>query len=130
MCDQSSVYPTLPTYVSVLLHLKFGGFGIGYSIGRKYRQITISVSVSDQDQNSDFGRSLSYILLICFITDRKETNLPKLRSYCSIIYTVTSGYTITYCGGILVSRLEGTIVLDYELHFRQISPQVTRLSAF
>ena len=34
------------------------GFGIGYGIGRKYRPITVSVSVSDRNQNSGFGRSL------------------------------------------------------------------------
>ena len=44
-------------YVSVLLHLKFGGFGIGYGIGRKYLPNSALVSVSDLHQNSDFGRS-------------------------------------------------------------------------
>ena len=34
------------------------GFGIGYGIGRKYRPIRVSVSVSDRNQNSGFGRSL------------------------------------------------------------------------
>ena len=36
------------------------GFGIGYGIGRKYRPIRVSVSVSDRNQNSGFGRSLRY----------------------------------------------------------------------
>ena len=45
-------------YVSVLLHLKFGGFGIGYGIGRKYRPIRVSVSVSDLNQNCGFSCSL------------------------------------------------------------------------
>ena len=49
--------PHIP-YVNVLLHLKFGGFSIGYGIGKKYRPIKVSVSVSDQNQNSGFGRSL------------------------------------------------------------------------
>ena len=35
------------------------GFGIGYGIGRKYRPIRVSVSVSGRNQNSGFGRSLS-----------------------------------------------------------------------
>ena len=34
------------------------GFGIGYGIGRKYRPIRVSVSVSDRNQNSGFGRTL------------------------------------------------------------------------
>ena len=37
---------------------ELGGFGIGYSIDRKYRQIRVSVSVLDRNQNSGFGRSL------------------------------------------------------------------------
>ena len=41
-----------------LLNLKFGGFGIGYSIGRKYWPIRVSVSVLDLNQNSGCGRSL------------------------------------------------------------------------
>ena len=45
------------SYVSILLHLKFGGFGIGYGIGQKYQPIRVSVSVSDLNQNSGFGRS-------------------------------------------------------------------------
>ena len=38
------------------------GFGIGYGIGNKYQPIwvLVSVSVSDQNQNSGFGRTLSY----------------------------------------------------------------------
>ena len=32
------------------------GFSIGYSIGRKYQPILVSVSVSDINQNSGFGR--------------------------------------------------------------------------
>ena len=51
------------SYVSTLLHLKFCGFGIGfgigYGIGRKYRPIRVSVSVSDLNKNSGFGRSLA-----------------------------------------------------------------------
>ena len=42
-------------YVSVLIHLKFGGFGNC----RKYRPIRVSFSVSDLNQNSGFGRSLT-----------------------------------------------------------------------
>ena len=34
------------------------GFGIGYGIGRKYNPIWVSVSVSDLNQNSGFGRTL------------------------------------------------------------------------
>ena len=34
------------------------GFGIGYGIGRNYRPIRVSVSVSDRNQNSGFSRSL------------------------------------------------------------------------
>ena len=34
------------------------GFGIGFGIGRKYRPITVSVSVSGRNQNGGFGRSL------------------------------------------------------------------------
>ena len=45
--------------------LKFG-FGIGYGIGRKYRPIRVSVLVSDLNQNSGFGRSL---------TDEQQTSL-------------------------------------------------------
>ena len=36
------------------------GFGIGFGIGRKYRPITVSVSVSGLNQNSGFSRSLSF----------------------------------------------------------------------
>ena len=32
--------------------------GIGYSIGQKYQPIWVSVSVSDLNQNSGFGRTL------------------------------------------------------------------------
>ena len=32
--------------------------GFGYNIGRKYRPIWVSVSVSDLNQNSGFGRTL------------------------------------------------------------------------
>ena len=35
------------------------GFGIGFGIGRKYRPITVSVSVSGRNQNGGFGRSLN-----------------------------------------------------------------------
>ena len=34
------------------------GFGMGYGISQNYRPIWVSVSVSDRNQNSDFGRSL------------------------------------------------------------------------
>ena len=34
------------------------GYGIGYGIGQNYRPIRVSVSVSDRNQNSGFGRSL------------------------------------------------------------------------
>jgi hypothetical protein len=37
------------------------GFGIGFGIGRKYRPITVSVSVSGRNQNGGFGRSLFVI---------------------------------------------------------------------
>ena len=49
------------------------GFGIGFGIGRKYRPITVSVSVSGRNQNGGFGRSLTYYssvvieLMICAI---------------------------------------------------------------
>ena len=43
-------------YLSVLLNLKFGDFGIDYGIRRKYWPL--SGSVSDINQNSGFGRSL------------------------------------------------------------------------
>ena len=39
------------------------GFGIGYGIGRKYRPIWVSVSVSDLNQNSGLGRTLQAGLL-------------------------------------------------------------------
>ena len=46
-------------YVCVFnLILKFGGFGIGYSIGRKYQPIRVSVSILDLNQKSGFGHSL------------------------------------------------------------------------
>ena len=35
------------------------GFGIGYGIGRNYQPIWVSVSVSDRNWNSGFGRTLS-----------------------------------------------------------------------
>ena len=44
-----------------ILHIttsEIGGFGIGYSISRKYWPIRVSVSVSARNQNSGFGRSL------------------------------------------------------------------------
>ena len=40
------------------------GFGIGYGIGRKYRPIRVLVLVSDLNQNSGFGRSLTVSRLI------------------------------------------------------------------
>ena len=54
------------SYVSILLNLKFGGFGIGYSIGRKYRSIW--VSVLELNQNSVFSRTLPEIKVIQFLT--------------------------------------------------------------
>ena len=47
------------SYVSILLHLKFGGFG--YGIGRKYWPIRVSVLVSDLIQNSGFGHLLPWL---------------------------------------------------------------------
>ena len=47
------------SYVSILLNLKFGGFGIGYSIDRKYRPIRVLV-LDLLNQNSGFGRSLQF----------------------------------------------------------------------
>jgi hypothetical protein len=46
------------SYESILLNLKFGGFGIGYGIGRKYLPIRVSVLVLDLNQSSGFGRLL------------------------------------------------------------------------
>ena len=34
------------------------GYGISYGIGQKDQPIWVSVSVMDQNQNSDFGRTL------------------------------------------------------------------------
>ena len=48
------------SYVSILLILKFGSYGIGYGIGQKYRPIRVSVSVSDLNQKNGFGRSLRH----------------------------------------------------------------------
>jgi hypothetical protein len=48
-----------------VLHLKFGGFGIDYGIGRKYWPIRVSVLVSDVNQNSGFGRSLKEMVVFC-----------------------------------------------------------------
>ena len=42
---------------NLILPLKCG-FNIGYGIGRKYRPIWVSVSVSGLNQNSGFGRTL------------------------------------------------------------------------
>ena len=52
------------SYVSILLHLKFGGLGIGYGIGRKYWPIW--VLVSDLNQNSGFGRTLHLLTYTLF----------------------------------------------------------------
>ena len=41
-------------------------FGIGYSIGRKYRSIWVWVSVSDLNQNNGFGRTLVHSMLFSF----------------------------------------------------------------
>ena len=49
-------------YVSELLHLKFGCFGINYGIGRKY--LPIWVLVSDLNHNSGFGQSLVQVGLM------------------------------------------------------------------
>ena len=38
------------------------GFGIGYGIGRNYQPIWVSVSVSDRNQNSGFGRTLDFYI--------------------------------------------------------------------
>ena len=43
-------------------------FGIGYGIGRKYRPMWISVSVSDLNQNSGFSRTLFLPSLVNEIT--------------------------------------------------------------
>ena len=45
------------------------GFGIGFGIGRKYRPITVSVSVSGRNQNGGFGRSLTY----CALADHSDS---------------------------------------------------------
>ena len=46
------------------------------------------------------------------------------RPYFPNIYTVCTGHTKSYCGGIVVSRLEGLNVLDYELYFPRTTPKV------
>ena len=43
------------------------GFGIGFGIGRKYRPITVSVSVLGRNQNGGFGRSLNESGIFLFI---------------------------------------------------------------
>ena len=50
------------------------GFGIGFGIGRKYRPITVSVSVSGRNQNGGFGRSLplSHFHISYNISDDKK----------------------------------------------------------
>ena len=40
---------------------EFCSFGIGFGIGRKYRPITVLVSVSGRNQNGGFGRSLIWV---------------------------------------------------------------------
>jgi hypothetical protein len=50
------------SYISILVNLKFGGFGMGYGIGRKYWPIWVLVSVLNLNQSSGFGRSLSKML--------------------------------------------------------------------
>ena len=52
------------------------GFGIGFGIGRKYRPITVSVSVLGLNQNSDFGRSLPQICITDQVTPEKWTIPP------------------------------------------------------
>ena len=42
------------------------GFGIGYGIGRKYRQMRVLVSLSDLNQNIDFGHTLFWRTLWAF----------------------------------------------------------------
>ena len=49
------------TIANWIFPLKCGfgiSFGIGYGISRKYQPIWVSVSVSDLNQNSGFGRTL------------------------------------------------------------------------
>ena len=46
------------------------GFGIGFGIGRKYRPITVSVSVSGRNQNGGFGRSLTTTPRILFLEEK------------------------------------------------------------
>ena len=55
------------------------GFGIGYGIGRKYRPIRVSVSVSDRNQNSGFGRSLH------------QKDILKLTDLSSLHYSIFCG---------------------------------------
>ena len=62
------------SYVSILLHLKFGGFVISYGISQKYSSIRVSVSVSDLNQNSGFGHSLFRYI---------EKNLPNISTLLS-----------------------------------------------
>ena len=50
----------------MLQHLKYGSFGIGYGIGRKYQPIW--VSVVDLNQISGFGRSLLTEILFLFMS--------------------------------------------------------------
>ena len=51
------------TIGNYILPLKCG-FDIGYGISQKYRPIWVLVLVSDQNQNSGFGRTLMQTLLI------------------------------------------------------------------
>ena len=70
------------------------GFGIGYSIGRKYQPIWVSVLVLDRNQNSGFCRSLvdpvistgrgimNLVLNVCFdffqLTQKSDLKLVKI----------------------------------------------------
>jgi hypothetical protein len=50
------------SYISILVNLKFGGFGMGYGIVRKYWPLWVLVSVLNLNQSSGFGRSLGKML--------------------------------------------------------------------
>ena len=65
------------------------GFGIGYGIGRKYQPIQVSVSVSDLNQNSGFGRTLGQTFFV------KSFNVL-LISYCIIFKGHCQATPLTY----------------------------------
>ena len=59
-----------PNYFNIcnkILPLNYG-FGIDYGIGQKYLPIWVSVSVSDLNQNSGFGRTLIHSPYHCYST--------------------------------------------------------------